>query len=278
MTDPTFTLADALRFATEQHRGQTDKLGVDYIEHVLAVADGLVEFDVDLQIAAMLHDVVEDCPVTLEDLRVLGVSERSIAAVAAVSRNLHAELDYQAGIERIIGSPDATLVKIADNAHNSAPYRTAELARATGKPGKPRYATARATLWAAAPLDDVVRIVSRVAPALLRELPGRENTLVMRDTTDSGGRTYRALTLESSGELRLTGQDLGPAVEILGGDEYEFERCLSPEDVTTLREAMGWAADADLLACIAESFPDSAAFETLVVGIGVPGTFWNRVR
>lgn len=67
------TLEVARTLARVAHRGQKDKIDVDYIHHVEAVAAGLVDFDVSIQIAGMLHDVVEDAELTLEDLRARGV-------------------------------------------------------------------------------------------------------------------------------------------------------------------------------------------------------------
>ena len=83
----------------------------------------------------MLHDVVEDSfdeigrEVTLDELRERGVPERALEAIAAVSSNLYPEhLTYIEKIERICASPDAVLVKISDNAHNSLPERVEALA------------------------------------------------------------------------------------------------------------------------------------------------------
>ncbi len=162
----TFGLDDARAIARHAHRGQTDLLGVDYMEHVEAVSTGLVDFDLDVQIAGMLHDVVEDSNMTIDDLRRAGVSERSLDAIALVSRNLHPGLDYMAAIEKICTSPDARLAKIADNAHNSLPERVAAL-RERGMQPKPRYAAARAVLYAASKHEDVQRILTRVNPSLL---------------------------------------------------------------------------------------------------------------
>lgn len=166
----TFTLDDARRIALVAHGGQTDKLGVPYIEHVEAVTAGLADFDLDLQIAGMLHDVVEDSDVCLGDLRAQGVSARALAAVELVSRNLHPGLTYLEGIERICASRDATLVKISDNAHNSLPGRNAELERRTGVASHKRYAQARRLLYAAVPHEDVQAILRRANPHLLAEL------------------------------------------------------------------------------------------------------------
>lgn len=163
-------LEDARAIARRAHRGQVDLLGIDYMEHVDAVAAGLVDFDLDLQVAAMLHDVVEDSDVTIDDLRDAGVSERSLAVVALVSRNLHPDRDYAEAIELVTQSPDAVLVKISDNAHNSLPERI-EALRALGKEPKSRYAEARRVLYAAAEIDDLKRILRRASPSLLSELP-----------------------------------------------------------------------------------------------------------
>lgn len=56
-----FGLDEARAIARAAHAGQVDKLGVDYMQHVEAVAAGLADFDLDVQIAGMLHDTVEDC-------------------------------------------------------------------------------------------------------------------------------------------------------------------------------------------------------------------------
>src|ERR1700719_2264765 len=54
----------AFQFAAEQHSGQTRKAStIPYIAHLLGVASLVLEAggDEDLAIAALLHDVVEDC-------------------------------------------------------------------------------------------------------------------------------------------------------------------------------------------------------------------------
>ena len=54
----------AFNFAVEKHAGQTRKAStIPYIAHLMGVASLVLEFggDEDLAIAALLHDVVEDC-------------------------------------------------------------------------------------------------------------------------------------------------------------------------------------------------------------------------
>jgi (p)ppGpp synthase/HD superfamily hydrolase len=57
-------LQRAFRYAAEKHDGQTRKqTAVPYLSHLMAVASLVLEAggDEDLAIAALLHDVVEDC-------------------------------------------------------------------------------------------------------------------------------------------------------------------------------------------------------------------------
>jgi (p)ppGpp synthase/HD superfamily hydrolase len=57
-------LQRAFRYAAEKHRGQTRKAtAVPYLSHLMAVASLVLEAggDEEMAIAALLHDVVEDC-------------------------------------------------------------------------------------------------------------------------------------------------------------------------------------------------------------------------
>jgi len=73
----TFSLADrelvqrAYRVAEEAHREQKRNSGEPYINHCLAVASILADLRVPPEViaAGLLHDTVEDTPVTLEDVR-----------------------------------------------------------------------------------------------------------------------------------------------------------------------------------------------------------------
>ncbi len=64
----------AFEFASEKHKGQTRKAStIPYIAHLMGVASLVLEAggDEDLAIAALLHDVVEDCggAPTLKEVR-----------------------------------------------------------------------------------------------------------------------------------------------------------------------------------------------------------------
>ena len=60
----------AYRFADEAHLGQLRKSGDPYITHPIAVAAQCAEWKLDAQalMAALMHDAIEDCGVTKEDL------------------------------------------------------------------------------------------------------------------------------------------------------------------------------------------------------------------
>ena len=64
------TIEKAYLFANKAHAGQKRKSGEPYIVHPISVANILVSLgmDTDSVVAALLHDVVEDTPVTLEDI------------------------------------------------------------------------------------------------------------------------------------------------------------------------------------------------------------------
>ncbi len=61
---------DAYEFGAAAHEGQSRKSGEPYITHPVAVAQELAEMHLDAEAicAAILHDVVEDTPATLEDI------------------------------------------------------------------------------------------------------------------------------------------------------------------------------------------------------------------
>ncbi|MCR5484591.1 MAG: bifunctional (p)ppGpp synthetase/guanosine-3',5'-bis(diphosphate) 3'-pyrophosphohydrolase [Clostridiales bacterium] len=65
------SVEEAYEIASKAHEGQKRLSGQPYIIHPLAVAEILVNLGMDRQsiIAALLHDTVEDTPMTLDDVR-----------------------------------------------------------------------------------------------------------------------------------------------------------------------------------------------------------------
>lgn len=108
-------LEKALEIANKAHAGQKDKGGQPYIHHPLAVAN-MVQKPVE-KIVALLHDVIEDSDVTIDDLRAAGFGDEVINAVFAITK-IKGE-SYEDYLERVAGNSIATAVKIADMTHNS---------------------------------------------------------------------------------------------------------------------------------------------------------------
>ncbi|QSQ19860.1 GTP pyrophosphokinase [Pyxidicoccus parkwayensis] len=104
------TVEDALALAVQAHRGQKDKAGQTYILHPLRVMMRL-ETDAERTVA-LLHDVVEDTPWTLEKLRAEGYPEEVLSALDALTRR-DGET-YEAFIERVRPHALARRVKLAD--------------------------------------------------------------------------------------------------------------------------------------------------------------------
>lgn len=102
-------LEQAIALAATAHAGQVDKAGEPYILHVVRVM--LRCDDEDTRIAAALHDVVEDCGFTVDDIR-SQFGDRVANAVDAVSRR-DGET-YHDFMERAALDPIGRAVKIAD--------------------------------------------------------------------------------------------------------------------------------------------------------------------
>ena len=104
------TLEKAIALATTAHAGQKDKAGAPYILHPLRVMLGM---DTESEMTvAVLQDVLEDSPVTEDDLRKEGFSEDIVEAVRRLTRN--PDESYEAFIERVKSNDTARKVKMAD--------------------------------------------------------------------------------------------------------------------------------------------------------------------
>lgn len=113
--------------ATSAHKGQTDKAGRPYVEHVSRVAHTLAEWDQPPSVVAAgwLHDIIEDTPTTAVDLARAGVADHTIKLVELLTHPKEESLeDY---IARVRSHPHAVIVKRADIRDNSAPERLAAL-------------------------------------------------------------------------------------------------------------------------------------------------------
>ncbi len=152
----------ALGFAADAHEGQKRRSGEDYIEHPIAVAEYLADLNLDAPTvaAALLHDVIEDCDVGVDDLRrefgedvakladgvtkltrmdtITGDAEPLVARTDSEAESLRKMLVAMANDIRVI------LIKLADRMHNMRTLRAL--------PPDRRVAIAQETLDIYAPL------------------------------------------------------------------------------------------------------------------------------
>ena len=105
----------AMEIAYQAHHGQRDKGGAPYVFHPFHLAE---QMETELEVtAALLHDVVEDTAVTLEELRQAGISEEVLTILELLThRKGEAYMDY---IRRLLPNPVARKIKLADLMHNS---------------------------------------------------------------------------------------------------------------------------------------------------------------
>ena len=131
-------VAKAVEFAIRYHGGQRRPTGAPYLEHLLETLEVLVRgagvTDKDVLCAAVLHDVVEDTPCTVGDVR-LAFGDRVADMVRWVTKPELADgADRKAAKESYLKSlmdapDDAVLVKLADRASNVQTLRNLGQAR-----------------------------------------------------------------------------------------------------------------------------------------------------
>ena len=121
-------LDKAFEFAARLHTGQTRKSGEPYLMHPLAVPDLLVDQQMDMAclVTGLLHDVVEDTPITLDELRKQFGDEvaRCVDGVTKLSKlNMYSREERQAESVRkmllaMVSDIRVVIVKLADRLHN----------------------------------------------------------------------------------------------------------------------------------------------------------------
>lgn len=118
----------AYSFAAAAHSGQFRLSGEEFVEHPVAVARILSELEGDAQTlaAALLHDVVEDTPVKIEELRAEFGTEiaRLVDGVTKLSRiQFHSRVEEQVSNLRKMFLAMAedwrvVIIRLADRIHN----------------------------------------------------------------------------------------------------------------------------------------------------------------
>ncbi len=116
-------LEKALALALKAHAGQKDKAGQPYILHPLRVM--LQMEDTQTKIVALLHDVLEDSNITLQELKQAGFDPQILEAVDCLTRR--EQEDYFTYLERVAQNKLALSVKIADLKDNLDVTRLKEI-------------------------------------------------------------------------------------------------------------------------------------------------------
>lgn len=137
LTSQTPELTQAIAFATKAHEGQNRKSGEPYIVHPILVAATVARMggDQSMIIAALLHDVVEDTPITLgevesffgEDVSSLvdgltkigGIREKNLIPSSKVDEKLvQSAMSFRKILIASIKDYRALVVKLCDRLHN----------------------------------------------------------------------------------------------------------------------------------------------------------------
>ena len=128
--DDIIRLRQAYALAREAHNGQKRAAGEPYIMHPVAVARIVAEefmLDANSVVAAFLHDVVEDTPYTIEDIReifgddvafLVKVVTKPSKVVGAAPDVRKQENNFRQLLDSLRHDIRAVFVKLADRLHN----------------------------------------------------------------------------------------------------------------------------------------------------------------
>lgn len=107
------TLEKAIQLAAKYHAGATDRAGQPYILHPLRVMSALgLGASNTRRMIAVMHDLLEDTPVTEEMLKHEGFSPEVINGVKLLTKTEDVVEDTY--FLRIMDNPDARVVKLED--------------------------------------------------------------------------------------------------------------------------------------------------------------------
>ena len=113
-----YQTSKVLPYARELHKGQVrkGKDKVPYIYHPLLIACHALALGLDddnIVSAALLHDVCEDCGVTVDELPVNELTKEAVSLLTKVD-----SIDKEQYYQRISRNPIATMIKLLDRCNN----------------------------------------------------------------------------------------------------------------------------------------------------------------
>lgn len=109
-------LFKTLELVLRLFNGKVDKSGVPYISHLMTVYSGVSDYKE--KIVALMHDILEDTEVTVNDLKELGYDDEIIEILSHLTKKKGEY--YPDYIERLISSENIHVlnIKMADLKHN----------------------------------------------------------------------------------------------------------------------------------------------------------------
>ncbi len=125
---------EALALVVKHFKGQTDKDGEPYVMHCLRVMLGAGD-EPKAQLVGLMHDLVEDTSVTIDDLKAIGFAPDVVEAVRLVTHL--PGMTYASYVVQLKQNPLARTAKLSDlrdNASlNRALFREQSLPRDTNR-------------------------------------------------------------------------------------------------------------------------------------------------
>jgi GTP pyrophosphokinase len=273
-------IRSAYEFAAKAHAGQLRASGEPYLEHPLNVGLILVEFHLDAAsiAAALLHDVVEDCDVSLDEIASLFGSDvaKLVDGVTKLkrlaSRSEEGEIDSRTQAENLRKLLMATaedlrvvLIKLADRLHNMRTLGALPLGK--------RRSIARQTLDVYAPLAHRLglrRTKWQLEDLAFRYLEPRQyrrfTRLIATKRAEREGFIDEAIRSLSE-ELK----DAGIEARVLGRPKHIYSTYLKAKRYAEQGKSVGDIHDLFALRVLVNSVAD--CYKTL----GVVHNFWHPI-
>ena len=109
-------LYKTLEIVLKLFNGKVDKSGIPYVVHLMKVYEGVSDYNE--KIVALMHDIVEDTDVTLNELKEFGYNDELLEMLSYLTKNKGEY--YPDYIERLISSNNIHVlnIKLSDLRHN----------------------------------------------------------------------------------------------------------------------------------------------------------------